>query len=180
LSLVVKSKKKAAEFMLKRELRNFKRGIRSTSLNKASTVALLFDATNKQDFEIVKNYIKKLKEDGKKVHALGFYNFKETPVMMNSKLEYDFFTLKDINWHYKPTSKLVINYMEETFDILINLCTKTVLPIMYVLSLSKSKFKVGPYKEKYVQYYDLMVEQHNDGDLKNYIQNVEKYLQHIR
>ena len=98
--------------------------------------------------------------------------------MMNSKLEYDFFTLKEINWHYKPTSSYVANYIEQNFDILINLCTKSVLPLLYVLALSKAKFKVGVHKEKYISYYDLLVH-NNDNDLQHFIHNIEKYLVNI-
>jgi len=179
MSIIIKTKRKTAEFLLKRETIKRKRVVRSVNFNKASSIGILFDATDKNEFEIVKAYIKKLKEDGKKIQALGFYNYKETPIMMNSKLEYDFFTLKEINWHYKPTSKFVNKYMEHSFDILINLCTKSVLPIMYVLALSKAKFKVGVYKEKYISYYDLLVHHQHDKDLKYFINNVEKYLTNI-
>lgn len=180
MSIILKTKKKAAEYLLKRESQNVRRIVRSTNLNNAATIALLFDASSKNEFEFVRNYIKKLKDQGKKVQALGFYNQKETPVMMNSKLEYDFFTLKDINWHYKPTSKLVLNYMNEPFDILINLCTKTVLPLVHVAALSKAKFKVGIHKEKHIKYYDLLVHHRNENDMSTFINNIEKYLQYIR
>jgi hypothetical protein len=180
LSFVKNTRKKASEFLLKKEFQNLKRNVRSTSLSNANTVALLFDASSKSEFDFVRNYIKKLKDEGKKIQALGFYNQKETPVMMNSKLEYDFFTLKDINWHYKPTSKAVSIYMDEPFDILINLCTKTVLPLLHVAAISKAKFKVGMHRDKHIKYYDLLVHHRNENDMNGFIHNIENYLQNIR
>lgn len=180
MSFIINIKKKASEFLLKKEFQNLKRNVRSTSLSNARTIALLFDASSKSEFDFVRNYIKKLKDDGKKVQALGFYNQKETPVMMNSKLEYDFFTLKDINWYYKPTSKAVVNYMNEPFDILINLCTKSVLPLLYVTAISKARFKVGVHRDKHIKYYDLLVHHRNEKDMTGFIHNIEKYLQNIR
>lgn len=179
MSFVKSTKRKASEFFLKRETKNRHRLVRSVNFNKANNIGILFDATDKNEFELVKQYIKKLKDEGKKIQALGYYNHKETPVMMNSKLEYDFFTLKEINWHFKPTSSFVNKYLEINFDILINLCTKSVLPIMYVLALSKAKFKVGMYREKYVSYYDLLVHHQQEKGLPIFIQNIEKYLINI-
>jgi hypothetical protein len=179
MSLVIKTKRKASEFLLKREAKNRHRQVHSINFSKASNIGILFDASDKKDFETVKAYIKKLKDDGKKIQALGFYNYKETPVMMNSKLEYDFFTLREINWHFKPTSSFVNKYLDINFDILINLCTKTVLPLMYVLALSKAKFKVGMYREKYISYYDVLVHHNHEKGLPTFIQNLEKYLVNI-
>jgi hypothetical protein len=50
---------------------------------------------------------------------------------------------------------------------------------MYVLALSKAKFKVGLHKEKYVSFYDLLIHKTHENNLETFISNVEKYLTNI-
>jgi len=179
MSLINRTKQKASDFLLKKEVLKRKRNVRSVNFKKAINIGILFDASEKIEFEIVKLYIKKLKEQGKKVQAIGYYNLPQTPVMMNSKLEYDFVTAKEINWHYKPKGSITNFFIEQNFDMLLNLCTKNCMPLMYLLALSKAKFKVGTYREKYIAYYDLLVHHQKEKDLNNFIANVEKYLENI-
>jgi hypothetical protein len=76
VSIVKKTRKKAGEYFLKKEFANISRTVAVTNFEEAETIALIFDATDREEFEIVKKYIKKLKENKRKVRAIGFYEFK--------------------------------------------------------------------------------------------------------
>ena len=67
------------------------------SFEKVKTVGIIFDATNTEDYEIVKRYVVYLREHLKKVKVMGFFSTKEIPALTYSKLEYDFFTTKELN-----------------------------------------------------------------------------------
>jgi ADP-heptose:LPS heptosyltransferase len=170
LSIVKKTRKKAGEYFLRKEFANISRTIAVTNFEEAETIALIFDATDKEEFEVVKKYIKKLKENKRKVRAIGFYDGKEEPVLMSSKLEYDFFSRKQLKW----------NFMQEPFDLLINLCMNFKTPLLYVTALSRAKFKVGRQHTQYEPYYDLLLNVEDGTGLKNFIAVAEKYLSMIQ
>ncbi len=179
MSIVKKTQKRAGEYFLKKEYANRQRKAVAVNYNDAETIALIFDATHKDEFELVKKYIKKLKEQKRKVKALGFYDEKESPALMSSRLEYDFFTKKSLNWYLKPSDPLVENFINEPFDLLINLCMNFKTPLLYVTALSKAKFKVGREHKRYAPYFDVMLKTNDDTSLKDFISLCEKYLSMI-
>ena len=65
------------------------------NFDKIKTIGILFDATNAEDYEIVKRYVVYLRGHQKKVKVLGYFSTKEIPALTYSKLEYDFFQLKN-------------------------------------------------------------------------------------
>ena len=68
------------------------------TFEKAKSIGILYDSTNEKHFEIVKKYVKEIREvHHKEVVALGFFNQKELPPMRFSKLGLDFFTLQDLH-----------------------------------------------------------------------------------
>ena len=180
MSIVKKTQKSAAEYLLRKEHALIKRKVKASSLETADTIALLFDATNAEEFEIIKKFIKKFKESKKKVRALGYYDAKEIPVMMPSKLEYDFFTRKQLKWYLKPSDPVVDNFIKEPFELLINLSKDHRTPLLYVLALSRASFKVGASHPKYLNYYDFIIDLPEETSLTEYLNVLEKYLTMIQ
>lgn len=140
------------------------------------TVGILFDATNPDDFELVKRYILFLRDHRKKVKAIGFFNSKQTPSMAFSKLEYDFFSIKDLNWFGKPSSMIIQNFINEEYDLLIDLNINDHFSLKYISALSKANFKVGRYNEKELEIYDMMIDSDNTKTLKYFLRQVDLYI----
>lgn len=144
--------------------------------DKVKTVGIIFDATSPEDFELVKRYVVYLREFSKKVKVLGYFNTKNTPALTYSKLEYDFFTVKDVNWLYKPNAMVVKNFINEEFDLLIDLNVHDRFPIKYISALSKAKFKVGKYIENEIDIYDMMIDADNTKTIKYFLRQVDTYI----
>jgi len=70
---------------------------RTLSFEKAKKIGILYDATSETDYELMKNYVRKLMSYSKDVVALGFYNENELPNTRFMKLGLDFFTKKSLN-----------------------------------------------------------------------------------
>lgn len=174
--IIDQTRKKAAGFYLKRELKERNRTVRYCSWNKASNIGFLFDATVPEEFEMVKKWFRELKEQKLRFKALGFYDAKEMPVMMHSKLEYDFFTRKQLKWYLKPDDSIVKNFIEEPFDLLINLSLNPKTPLVYVLALSNAGLKVGLYQKRLMEYYDLVIRSEPVPSLKDFFRLVESNL----
>ena len=89
-------------------------------------------------------------------------------------LQFDFFFLKDLNWYYKPQNYIIKNFVEKDYDILINFCDDSCIPIKYLAGSSKAKFKVGKYQEN-VDLYDMMLDV-KENTLAALIKEIHHYL----
>ncbi|HOZ90098.1 MAG TPA: hypothetical protein PKX59_04190 [Bacteroidia bacterium] len=179
MGIVKNTKKRFGEYFLKKESEGLYRNKEAMNFSKAKNIGILFDATVEEDFDLVKKYIKFLKDSKKRVRSFGYYNTKEIPAMQYAKLEVDFFTKKQVNWHLKPSDPLITNFTEEEFDILINFTVHQCLPLVYIAALSKAKFKIGKHFPKYEMYYDLLLEVEEGKSLKYFMRNVDVYLNMI-
>jgi hypothetical protein len=140
------------------------------------TVGILFDATSKEDYELLKRYVIYLREHRKRVKVIGFFSAKNIPELTYSKLEYDFFSKKDLNWFGKPSSVVIRNFMNEEWDLLIDLNIHDHYPLKYISTLSYANFKVGKYNEKDLEIYDMMIDSDNTKTLKYFLRQVDIYI----
>lgn len=146
------------------------------NFNAIKTVGILFDATSPEDFELLKRYVVYLREHRKKVKVLGFFSTKQIPEMAFSKLEYDFFSTKELNWFGKPSSVVIQNFIDEEFDLLIDLNVNDLFPLKYISALSKANFKVGKFNENGVEIYDMMIDSDNTKTLKYFLRQIDIYI----
>ncbi len=144
--------------------------------NAIKTVGILFDATQPEDFELLKRYVLYLREHRKRVKVIGFFNTKHIPDMAFSKLEYDFFSTKELNWFGKPSSVIIQNFIDEEYDLLIDLNINDHFPLKYISALSKANFKVGKFSEMGVENYDMMIDSDNTKTLKYFLRQVDLYV----
>lgn len=146
------------------------------SFDGTRSVGILFDSTITEDYELVKRYVVYLREHLKKVKVIGYFSAKDIPVLTYSKLEYDFISQKELNWLGKPSSVIIDNFINEEYDLLIDLNIHDHFPLRYISSLSKAKFKVGKYNEKDTEIYDMMIDADNTKTLKYFLRQVDTYI----
>ena len=111
----------------------------------------------------------------KNLKILAFYPFKDEPFFLKSRLGLDFFSLNELNYYGFPNNSIVRNFMNESFDILIDLTQRRIVPLRVVLLFSKSSFKVGSFSDEKKPFYDLMIET-DPSDYKEYVTQVTSYL----
>jgi hypothetical protein len=167
-----------ANRMLKQELVSNTRVLQPNKFSFITirTVGILFDSSNPEDYELVKRYVVYLREHTKKVKVLGFFSTKNIPTLTYSKLEYDFFSLKELNWYGKPNTHIIENFINEEYDLLIDLNIHDHFALKYIAALSKAKFKVGKFKEGDEQIYDMMIDADNTQKLKYFLRQVDTYI----
>ena len=172
---------KIAHFVFVNEFRNKVTKSNVIPFDQATTIGILYDSSNEADYEIVRKYVKELREiHHKDVLALGFYDQKELPTLRFSKLGLDFFTLKDLNWVYKPISGIVKRFVNKEFDILIDLHLNNQIPLNYVAASSNAKFKIGKYSKNAENYYSFMLIVGEQTQLPAFIEQVNHYLKLIK
>ena len=176
MSVIQDIKNFAGNYALSQEVKSLRRNKMFLNLEEAKTIGIVFDATENENFELVKKYITYLKDLKKRVKAIGFFNMKGTPPMAYSKLEYDFFSLKDLSWNNIPNNIYVKNFIEDHFDILLDLNMKDSFPLKYISSLSRAKFKVGKSSKWNSSIFDLMLDIDASKNLKYFLKNLDTYL----
>ena len=149
-------KQKVGKWVFQRELKTNKRTKEVCNLDNAQSIGILYDATSEEQIKIIKPFVSYFFDLKKDVKALGYVNSKQLSFHHTPKLQYDFFYQKDLNWYYKPQNYIIDNFVKKEYDILINLCDSSIIPIKYLVASSIAHFKIGVHEENY-EIYDLMI-----------------------
>ena len=167
-----------------RFLKEMKRTIRKPEIvnfEEASKIGILYDATDERDSDSIKNYIKNVRSVYKKdILAMGYVDKKLTHKSQYAQFGLDFFTRKDLNYRMIPVNPVVKNFINEKFDILINLNSGKCFPLRYISAMSKAKFRVGRYSSTNTIYFDLMVNLEGDPPIRTVMNEIEHFLRLIK
>lgn len=176
MAIINNIKEKIGDYILKGRIGAVQRDRKVANLSEAKSFGIIFDSSNKDDFELVKKYVGYLKEMKKKVKVLGYFSTKDIPEMTYSKLEYDFFSERDLNSFRIPSNIFVNNFIHEEYDILINLNLYDHFPLKYIGAMSRAKYKVGRFDENNKEVYDMLIECPTDKSFKYFLRQVDTYL----
>jgi hypothetical protein len=108
-------------------------------------IGIIYNATEYVSFEIIRNLVKELSHDSRKITVLGYVDSKNVIDSYLYRKGFDFFSRIELNWYYKPISPVVNQFIQEQFDLLINLSLEEHYPIQYITAMSKATFKSGKY-----------------------------------
>lgn len=157
--------------LLKKISSSFQVARRSVSLQKAEFIGILFDGTEPEERETVLNFAKQLKEQDKRVKLLAFFDNN----LKSQHFAFHHFNRRHLSFALRPQSQDAIEFAEQPFDLLLNLSSKSILPLDFIAAHSKAKFRVGPYTDK-LFCYDLMIEPSGKKDLNAFLEEVIFYL----
>jgi hypothetical protein len=163
-----------------KEVARMKHDREAVGFDQARKIGILYDATDMKDFEVIKQYVKEVRAQQKEVTALGFVDRKELSQNQFSQLGIDFFSKKNLNWKMIPSHRAVTNFINEKFDIVINLAKNDIFPLRYIAALSKARFRVGRFDKQFTFCYDLMIDTESGADIKQFIEQAENYLRQIK
>lgn len=138
---------------------------------------MIFICSSEDDFETVRNFKKYLEEKKIKTSALGFINDKQIPDHFLLRTGFNFFSLKNLDWYFRPKSQFINDFINEKFDILFDLSVGDFFPVHYVITLSPSEYKVGRFKN--TEDYDLMIETGKNKQISFLVDQIKHYLNMI-
>ena len=145
----------------------------------AESVAIVFNHESEQQYRFVRDYLKKIKEDFnvKTTMAFAFVDERTPPSYIQSKLEFDYFTRKDVNWQQKPAGSTVDNFMNEAYNILIDFTSGDIPAIQHIVANSQANCKVGMHYGLVADRYDLVIQMpKKTWDIKKFIEQLNHYL----
>jgi hypothetical protein len=129
--------------VLASKLRSRHRKVQVCNLENAKRIGIIYNATEYISFEIIKDLVKQLSDNSLTVSILGYVNSKKLIDHYLYRKGFDFFSKNDLNWYYRPVSTLAVQFMDEPFDLLLNLSLEDYFPIHYITMLSQASFKCG-------------------------------------
>ena len=168
-------KQKVGKWVFQRDLKINSRTKEVCNIDDATSVGILYDATLEDQIKMIQPFVAYFFDLKKDVKALGFVNSNQLSYCHIPKLQYDFFYKKDLNWYYKPQNYIVDNFIKKEYDILINLCDSSIIPIKYLVASSIAHFKIGIYEEDY-EIYDLMISLKEDKSLEKLMHEIKHYI----
>lgn len=147
-------------------------------LNNKNHFGILLDAGNFNDRNDVLAFADKLRKDGHRVKILGYIIGR----IEGASMPFDIFATAQLSkLSQVPKSPEVDAFLEQKFDALINMSlAQNHKPLDYISSLSKAKFKIGPwYPQARTNPYDLCIDAGASATLKEWIHELMHTLQKI-
>lgn len=142
----------------------------------AKSIGLVFDATDKDEFELIKKFIQQIKEYTKGIHAIGFVDNKITPNYSYIKTDIDLFNKKELKNLYQPQSPYIKTFIETERDILIDANISNKLPLQYIAAAANAKCKVGLHTKGNELFHDVLLNMGDNIGLEFFLQQSLKYL----
>lgn len=146
----------------------------SIPYKRAKSVGIIFSVEDRQKHDCVKEFVKHLEHDGKKVEVLEFLPKKKE----NYEFLYDFFTIEDLSIWGKITSEKAIRFSNTQFDYLFYVDTQLNPLVLDVLARSKASCRIGKFHEPDSAFFEFMIE--DKGPTKSLIDNIYKYTRALR
>ncbi len=180
MKLIIKIRQLFGNFNYRRKASRIKRNKKTVNLEDARKIGLLYIVTDERSYGKIIDFIRDLQGRNKTVVALGFVMSKDVPAFFSSSNSYSFFTLNDLNWYDKPSGTFINNFLNDKFDIVINLSLDDTFPLQYISGLSNAKLKVGKFGKDNSPYYDLMIETDTINETSQFIEQIIHYLSIIK
>jgi hypothetical protein len=146
----------------------------SIAWKKAKSVGIIFSVVDRQKHDDIKEFIRQLESDGKKVNVLEFLPHKKE----NFEFLFDFFTVDELSFWGKITSARALQFMTVPFDYLFYVDQEPNPLVLNLMAESNAVCRIGKFTEKESDFYELMIE--HTGTIKGLIDNMYKYTRMLR
>ena len=147
MNLTAGIQKKIGNYVLKKHLKLKSHKALVCNIKEAKSIGILYDATHVFSFEAVRDLTNELSNKTKKIKVLGYVDSKQMIDHYLYRKGFEFFTRNHLNWYNKPESDAVNEFINQEFDILLDLNLEHIYPNIYILAFSKAKFKTGVYSK---------------------------------
>lgn len=156
-----------------------KRTVKLQTLKSAKNVGILWNPSDEYSIETFELLRKVLKEKGIKSTGLAFIDSKREMETLSTVSHSSFLNKREVSFLGKPASSEASQFMQQPFDILIDLTIKKAYALQYILINSQARFKVG-WKANEYNFYDLDVDVSGHPDCNYLMEQIIFYLDKIK
>ena len=136
---------------------------------KAVSFGVIFTVEDRPKHDHIKDFIRKLEHDGKKVNALAYLPKDQE----NYEFLFDFFTSREISFWGNITATSALKFADTAFDFLIYLDATPNPLILNLVAKSKAKCRVGKFWKDAEPFFEMMIE--SNGNPRALIDQLYKY-----
>lgn len=154
-----KLKLKIANAVLKRKLKTHTRKLNAINLDQAKSIVLVTEINSPEEGKLISEFIKPYIKEGVNCKVLGYVTNPSSYTFISDNI-YTFFNKEDFNFFLQPKNEDILKLLEEKWDVLILLSQKPYYQFKWLISLSKSDFRIGPSNE-FDNYLDFIVKGDN-------------------
>jgi hypothetical protein len=135
---------------------------------------IIFTVEDKPKHDLIKDLIKKLEHDGKKVRVICFLPRKKE----NYEFLFDFFTEEDLSFWGNINSSSASSFCNTPFDFLFYVDINPNPLILNLIARSEAKCRLGIYSEENEPYFEMMIE--NVDNVKSLADSMYKYVRLLK
>jgi hypothetical protein len=166
-------------FLINRELKTLNRSKQVVNLFNARSIGIIYALESETIYHAVNALVSQLTKAGAEVKIIGYIPAKVIPNYYLATLKMDILTKKDISLPGIPKKSFVEKFIQEEFDLLIDLSATGYLSLDYIAGCSHANFKAGRYREKMVNVFDFMIKKPEEMEQQKFFETMITYLRTI-
>ncbi len=171
---------KIGSAILKNKVVKMKRKTYYSNMTQVKKIGILWDASKTEDFACISKFYQRMHENKIDVKVLGYFSGKNLPNQYTAIRYLTCIRKEELNFFYQPVSTETNTFINNHFDVLIDINFKRLLPLHYITSLSNAGIKVGLFEsETKDSPFDLMMELKSPVNVEDYLNHVIHYLEMI-
>jgi hypothetical protein len=171
---------KIGDSVLKQKIAGTKRKAHFTNISQVKKIGIVWDASKTEEFTCLSRFYQKMHENKIEVTIFGYFSGKNLPDQYTAIRYLTCIKKNELNIFYHPVTKETETFINNHFDVLIDINFTKLLPLLYITSLSKASFKVGIFdSDGGNSPFDLMIEIKKPLKIEDYLDQVVHYLKMI-
>ncbi|HLN19689.1 MAG TPA: hypothetical protein VK213_01270 [Bacteroidales bacterium] len=167
--------------LLKKKALKVCRKVSYNGFDRVRRIAVVWDASNSNEFNNLSKFHQKMNDRNIEVKVLGYFPGKNMPDQYTAIRYLTCLRRNDVNFFYIPNSGESDHFINDRFDILIDMNFENLLPLKYLSSMSQAAFKIGLSEdEKNNDIFDMMMEMKKPVDAGDFLEQTMYYLEMIK
>jgi len=169
-----------ARSLLRRKVARSNRKMVYSDFSKVKSIGIVWNASKNNEFQSLARFHQRMSERNIDVQIVGYYEGKILPDQYTAIRYLTCIRRTELDFFYIPDSTAIKSFIDNKFDILIDINFEKLFSLVYITNLSRASLKVGLFEvEEDTPRFDLMIEMKEPVNVENYLGQVIKYLEMI-
>jgi hypothetical protein len=172
---------KIGKLILSKKVARSKRKVSYTSFGDVKKIGVVWDASKTPEFAGLSRFHQKMSDYKIDVSILGYFPGTNLPDQYTAIRYLTCLKKDELNKFFHPDSSEARAFINNPFDILIDINFDRQVPLSYITELSIARLKVGlAHNGNSESPFDVMLNIKNPVDIDNYLTQVVHYLEMIK
>jgi hypothetical protein len=167
-----------ADRRLLRSFQTQQRNTRIKTLKNSKSVGILWNPLDEGSIETYETLRKILHSKGIKQNELAFIGSNREMETLTTITRSEFLHKRNVSWFGRPKSTSGIEFINQPFDILIDLSISKIVALQYIVVHSQAIFKVG-WQGVEPNFYDLNIDVSEKPQCRYLMEQIIYYLENI-